>query len=240
MTEPLVDVTGARRRRARARLRRRLRVAAVVVGVLAVVGGAVWAVLGSSVLAVSEVQVRGTVLLSPDQVAQAAAIRTGEPLVLVDTAAAERRVREALPAVESVTVERAWPTTVGIDVVEATPKVVIAVPGSWVWISGDGRSFHQTPERPAGVLEAQGNLSDDQVLVTLARVADELPPQLAGMGRTIRATSMDSVVVELTDGRRVVWGSAEDGALKAAVLGPLLQVQASEYDVSAPTHPTTR
>ena len=39
MTEPLVDVTGARRRRARARLRRRLVVAGIVAGVLAVIGG---------------------------------------------------------------------------------------------------------------------------------------------------------------------------------------------------------
>ena len=240
MSEPLVDVTGARRRRARARLRRRLRVAGIVLGVLAVLGAGAWAVLGSPLLAASEVRVTGTRLLTPDQVAQAAAIPLGGPLAQVDTAGAEQRVREGLPAVASARVQRAWPNAVTVEVTEATPSMVIAVPGSWVWVAGDGRSFHSTPERPEGVLEAQGALSDEEVLLTLARVADELPVEVAEQGSVIRATSVDSVVVELADKRRVVWGSAEDGALKADVLVPLLKVKAVEYDVSAPTHPTTR
>lgn len=240
MTEPLVDVTGARRRRARARLRRRLQVAGVVVGVLALIGGAVWVVFGSPLLAAAEVRVSGTNILTPEQVVQAAAIPLGGPLALVDVAGAEQRVRDTLPAVASAKVGRAWPDAVTVEVTEATASVVLELPGSWVWIAGDGRSFHATPERPEGVLEARGNLSNEEVLVTIARVAAALPAPVAERAKVIRATSVDSVVVELTDRRRVVWGSAEDGALKAEVIVPLLKVKASEYDVSAPTHPTTR
>ena len=45
----------------------------------------------------------------------------------------------------------------------------------------------------------------------------------------------------LTKGRdnaRVVWGSADQSALKAQVIVPLLQQKGTVYDVSAPSNPT--
>ena len=83
MTEPLVDVTGARRRRARARLRRRLVVAGIVAGVLAVIGGVAWVVLGSPWLAVREVRVEGATLVPVDQVVAAQFPRIGEGVHLL-------------------------------------------------------------------------------------------------------------------------------------------------------------
>ena len=221
-------------------MQRRLRIAGIVAGVVALIGGVAWVVLGSPLLAATEVRVTGNQLLTADQVSQAAAIPLGGPLAQVDTGAAAQRVREALPAVATVEVDRAWPNAVSVAVTEARPSVVLALPGSWVWVAGDGRSFHSTPEPPEGVLEARGNLSDEDVLVTLARVADTLPQEVVEQAEAISAGSVDSVVVELTGKRRVVWGSAEDGELKGRVLVPLLKVKATEYDVSAPTHPTTR
>jgi cell division protein FtsQ len=47
------------------------------------------------------------------------------------------------------------------------------------------------------------------------------------------------VRLELLDGAQVVWGSASDNELKAAVLATLLQVGASTYDVSTPETPIT-
>ena len=240
MREPLVDVTGARRRRARAKLRRRLTIAGMVAGVLALIGAVVWVVLGSPWLAATQVRVAGNKLLTTDQVVQAAAVPLGGALFSVDTEAAEQRVLAALPAVATADVGRAWPDTVTVAITEATPSIVLSLPGNWVWVTADGRSFHATPERPEGILEARGNLADEEVLVTLARVADALPEQVRGQATAIVAQSVDSVVVELTDDRKVVWGSAEESELKGSVLVPLLEVDASEFDVSAPTHPTTR
>lgn len=240
MTEPLVDVTGVRRRRARARLRRRLTILGVVLGVLAVVGGVAWAVYASPWLVAREVRVEGTTLVSADEVVAAAAVPLGAPLAGIDTNAIQDRVREQVPAIAKVTASREWPSTVLLAVTEWTPKVVVQVPGSWVWISGEGQSFHTTPERPEGVMVARGNLTDENVLATLAAVAGDLPAEVRAEADHIDATSVDSVTVTLKDSRRIVWGSAEDAELKASVLGPLLKVKAKEYDVSAPTHPTTR
>lgn len=240
MTEPLVDVTGARRRRARARLRRRLGLAGVALGVLAVVAGLLWVVYASPLLAAQQVEVEGASVIPTDEVVAAAAVPLGTPLAAIDTTAIQDRVREHLPAIAEVKASRVWPSTIRLEVTEWAPKIVLELPGAWVWVSGDGQSFHTTAERPEGVMVARGNLADENVLTTLAAVADALPPQVRAEADHIDAATVDSVTITLKDKRRIVWGSAEDADLKASVLVPLLSVGAKEYDVSAPTHPTTR
>lgn len=240
MSEPLVDVTGARRRRARARLKRRLLVGGVLLGVVLLVGGVVWLFQGSPWLAASRVRVEGTHVVTPDAVVQAAAVPLGGPLASLDTEAAGRRVTEALPAVASAHVERAWPDAVVIRVVERRPVVAIPLGGAQVWVDAEGVAFHRTPKPPEGVLMAEGNVSDAAVLAALGKVGASLPGPVREKAVRIGATSPDSVVITLSDRRRVVWGSPDQAELKGQVLVPLLQVKASEYDVSAPTNPTTR
>lgn len=240
MSEPLVDVTGARRRRARQRLRRQLIIAGVIAGVLAVLGGAAWVVWGSPWLAAEQVEVTGTRLLTTEEVTGAAAVPLGGPLASVDTGAIERRVLEGTPLVESVRVGRSWPHTVTVDVTERVAVMALEVGSEFVWISPDGVAFHRSSEVPEGLLVAEGNLSDADVLAAMGRVAGALPEALRAEAVSIEASTLDSIVLTLADGRRVIWGSAEDNELKAQVIGPLLEVDAKEYDVSAPTHPTTR
>ena len=74
MSEPLVDVTGARRRRARAQRLRWVKRGAVALGVLLVVGALVWVVWGSPWLLARHVDVRGTAILSAEEVTEAAQV----------------------------------------------------------------------------------------------------------------------------------------------------------------------
>jgi cell division protein FtsQ len=56
----------------------------------------------------------------------------------------------------------------------------------------------------------------------------------------LAAPSRDGIVLRLTDGTRVIWGSAEDSALKSQVLDRMLPLGGSEINVSAPAFPTRR
>jgi hypothetical protein len=56
----------------------------------------------------------------------------------------------------------------------------------------------------------------------------------------LRAPSPVSVSLDLVGGRRVVWGSAEDGDRKATILLALLRRPAQVYDVSTPDVVVTR
>src|SRR5271169_6246477 len=82
---------------------------------LAIIGGAAWALLGSSLLVVRHVDVTGNRLVPTAQIRAAAQIRPGTPLATVNTGAAARRV-EGLAPVLSAQVSRSWPSTIVITV----------------------------------------------------------------------------------------------------------------------------
>ena len=99
---PRVDPRIAARRGevAQAAARRRAVILAVVVGIVALVGLA-YVIVHSSLLATRTVAVEGVTGPRADAVSQFAEVRTGEPLVLLDTGAVARRV-ERLPWVGAV------------------------------------------------------------------------------------------------------------------------------------------
>ncbi|MDN6680201.1 MAG: cell division protein FtsQ/DivIB, partial [Yaniella sp.] len=73
-----------------------------------------------------------------------------------------------------------------------------------------------------------------------------LPDDLRDQVRAASGSSIDSIELELTSGKVVMWGNNEDAEKKAKVLEALLGLeddeaaQISEYDVSAPDFPVTR
>ncbi len=87
--QPATDSSGTRRRLPASRM--------VLFGVLAlaIIGGAAWALLGSSLLIVRHVEVTGNHLVPAAEIRVAARIRPGAPLATVDTGSAARRVERA-------------------------------------------------------------------------------------------------------------------------------------------------
>src|SRR6478735_8150402 len=129
MTEPQggsVSTAFLSRLAARTRLRRwsRTRTVLVVVAVLAVVGALLWVVLGSSLLTVRTVQVRGVTGGLAAQVADRADDQLDQPLARVDLDAVKRAVEE-VPGASEVKVRRTWPHTLTIDVVARKPAAVL-------------------------------------------------------------------------------------------------------------------
>jgi cell division protein FtsQ len=67
-----------------------------------------------------------------------------------------------------------------------------------------------------------------------------MPKVLRDRAVLVNAASPDSIVIELRGGAEVIWGSAENSDDKATVIAALLSISASVYDVSSPSHPTTK
>ncbi|MFV0405734.1 MAG: cell division protein FtsQ/DivIB [Propioniciclava sp.] len=237
--EPLVDVTGVRRRRVRERRKRRWLITGVVASVVAVVAAGVWAVGWSPLFSTTTVVAEGLSSLTEAEVTDVAEVPLGEPLLRVDTGAIESRVAD-LPAVAMVAVRVALPDTVTINVTERTLALAVGREGAYTWVDPDGVVFHSSAEIPDGVVTAQADLADADLLAALARVADALPSQIRADVTRLSARTPDSITVELAEGRKIVWGGADQSAFKAEVLLPLLTVEAEVIDVSAPARPTTR
>lgn len=220
------------------------RIAIGVVLVL-VLGGLVWLVGFSRFLAVSSVSVEGESTLNASQIRGRAEARIGQPLARVDTVAIESRIA-SMARVEAVSVSRSWPQTLTITVVERKAIAYVRDGSTIRGVDRFGVDFRTFPSAPGGLIEAEVEVADprrrQQALVAVASVAEVIrakDPALRAQIQAIRALSKDSIELNLTKGRTVVWGSDADAARKIAVLDPLLRLGASRYDVSAPDQPTT-
>lgn len=213
----------------------------IVVVVLALLATAGWLFGLSSVFAVREVSVDGTKMLTAQGVEQIAQVPMGSPLAVTDPGPIAARVG-AIPEVKSVTVERAWPSGIRIDVVERTAAYAVSstTAGEFWLVDDSGVVFHTVSTVPKGLFVAASSTVEVPVLRDVATVVKAIPDGLRTRVTSLKVTSGDDITLVLTQNARVVWGSAADSELKGRVAAALLKVSASVYDVSSPTYPVTR
>ena len=233
----------SRRRFARRQWRRRWlawRYLLVLVLVLAIVGGGIYAVWFSKWLAVEKIEVSGAQTVEPADIRARSGIDEGEPLVRVDLAAAERRIG-ALAVVRSVSVTRQWPHGVLISIEERVAIAVVEIGGRLRGMDADGVVFRDYKKAPPGLPRVTTSIGTTSAALTeAAKVISALPQDLSLIVDHVQVTTVDQISLVLKDGRTVVWGSAEESDTKAEVLATLLAtVQAQTYDVSVPSKPTT-
>lgn len=227
------------RRRWRQRLRR-LRPFLYAALAVAVVGTGIWLVFFSTVVTVREVAVDGNTTLSAARVEKVARAPIGRPLARVDLAAIRARV-ETLPAVRSAEVSRSWPDTVAITVTERVPVALVDRGAGLQGVDEEGVLFGSHPRRPEGLPLVQTAPDvKSEALAEAARVVVSLRSDIAARVDRVEVETVDRILLRLSGGRTVMWGSAEDSAEKAAVLAVLLEQDAREIDVSVPGRPATR
>lgn len=219
--------------------RRRLIRWGVIAGIVLVLGFLVWLVTLSPVFRVHDVTVQGNELVSADDIRFAAMVVPDSRMITVDLDGIEARVVE-LPAVRGVEVSRDLPDTVVIDVTERTVIFQRVEAGTFQWVDEHGVIFSTSNEPVEGVLQAVTAGKDSRVLKDVAEVVSHIPSELLPQVERVQAKAVDRITLEMEEGDLVVWGSAEQSALKADVLAALLSVDAKLYDVSAPSHPTTK
>ncbi len=228
--------------------RRRMSRGAKRVLAVGVVAGLGWLALLSPMFAVDadRVEVIGTgAVVDPAQVLAAVAPYEGQSLALMNTGHLSNQLEE-LQGVREAAVERVWPAGLRITITTRVPVAAIAAPaGGYVLLDDEAVEISRAEVPPAGVpivgIPLTGN---ERILHAVMGVINEIPVELRERIGGISAQTEDSVVLQLRDGPRVEWGSAEQSALKAQVLLVMLESQqaggAPVIDVSAPTLPITR
>ncbi|MFF5803572.1 MULTISPECIES: FtsQ-type POTRA domain-containing protein [unclassified Streptomyces] len=230
------------------RLRRGPALALLAVVVLLLGAAVGWVLYGSSWLRVEKVGASGTEVLTSEQVVAAAAVPLGAPLVSVDTDEIAARLRGRLPRIDSVDVVRAWPHGIGLKVTERKPVLLIKKGTEFVEVDATGVRFDTVAKAPGGVpvleLDAERSPSgrrfdEERLLHEAVGIAGGLPAAVRRETVQVKVRSYDSVVLELTKGRTVVWGSGELGEAKGRALTALLKAapKADHFDVSVPTAP---
>ena len=206
---------------------------------LALVGLLGWLVYGTPALGVRHLVVRGNVLVSADQVREAAAIPDGTPLASLDLGAVQRRVA-ALTPVRQATVTRDWPFTVVIEVTERVPVAALPQPDqSFRLIDASGVVFRGVPANPglpALKLAAPGpaDATTQAALTVLAALSRQLRADLV----TLVADSPARIRLELHENRKIIWGDATENDAKVVAATTLLRQPGDVIDVSAPQFAT--
>lgn len=180
--------------------RRPLLMTAVAVTLLG--AGAVWLLYGSSWLRAERVRVTGTTVLTADEVRSAADVPLNTPMVAVDTAGIEHRLRERLPRIAKVDVSRSWPHTISLVVTERRPEAIVEEGGKFHEVDAAGVRFSTVSKRPKGVpvLEMEPDRSPSSrhfgptaLRREAVRVVTQLPEKVrqdtrsSGSARTIRS-----------------------------------------------------
>lgn len=245
-----VSTRSAERFAERVRMRRALlrrRALLTAAGALGA-GALAWLLLVSPVLAldVDRLTVAGDGgVVDPENVVAVVAEYHGVPLPRLDTVGLRRELL-AVPGVRGAEVARDWPH--GLRVVLVAREPVAAVPegdGTSALLDRDGVRVGHADEVPEGLpLVDVPTDGDARALTAVLSVLEQLPADLAAEVAGVSARSRDTVTIELVDGQRVEWGSADQTALKAEVLMTLRDTGAADgaavVDVSAPSLPITR
>ncbi|WP_422746463.1 FtsQ-type POTRA domain-containing protein [Mycobacterium sp. WMMD1722] len=192
------------------------------------------------IMSARDIVVVGIGAVTREEVLDAAAVAPGTPLLQIDTDSVAERVA-TIRRVASARVQREYPSTLRITIVERVPVVVKDYPDGPHLFDRDGVDFATGP--PPGVLpylETANPSPSDPATQAALEVMLALPPDVAGQVARIAAPSVASITLTLIDGRTVVWGTNDRTEEKALKLAALLTQPGRTYDVSSPDLPTVK
>jgi cell division protein FtsQ len=192
------------------------------------------------IMAARNVVITGVGAVTQEEVIAAAAVKDGTPLLQVNTDDVAERVA-TIRRVASARVQREYPSTLRITVVERIPVVVKDYPDGPHLFDRDGVDFATAPPPPnLPYLETENPGPGDLPTKAALEVMTALRPEVAGQVAKVSAPSVAAVTLTLVDGREVVWGTNDRTEEKAQKLAALLTQPGHTYDVSSPDLPTVK
>ncbi len=192
------------------------------------------------IMAVRHTVVTGLGTLTEDQVTAAAAVKPETPLLQVDTDAVAERVA-TIRRVASARVQREYPSTLRITVLERVPVAAKEYPDGPHLFDRDGVDFATEPPPPGlPYLDADNPGPKDPATLAALEVLLSLRPEVFSQVARVGAPSVAGVTLTLNDGREVIWGTTDRTEEKALKLGALLTQPGHTYDVSSPDLPTVK
>ena len=216
----------------------RLIIWSVVLGVVSVALALV--LYFTPAMSARSVVVTGVGAVTQEEVLGVAAVRLGTPLLQIDTGEVADRVA-GIRRVASARVQREYPSTLRIAIVERIPVVVRDFPDGPHLYDRDGVDFATAPPPPGlPYIDVDSPGPSDPPTRAALEVMTALRPEVVAQLSRVAAPSVSSITLTLTDGRTVVWGTTDRTGEKAEKLAALLTQPGRVYDVSSPDLPTVK
>ncbi|MEV0295019.1 FtsQ-type POTRA domain-containing protein [Nocardia sp. NPDC050710] len=190
-------------------------------------------------LSVRNVEIDGLASVPEQQVREQLEIPSVS-MLRIDTDRMAQQVA-SIPKVRTARVQRVFPSTVRVTVVERTPVLYFESPLGAHLLDAEGMEF-AIEAAPIGVPKLVTDHPGGADPATRAAVAVlmTLPPTLNIQVGEVVARSISDISLNLQDGRTVLWGGASDAERKAQVVLPLLTREGTVFDVSSPNLVTVK
>lgn len=215
----------------------------VAVLVVAAAAGLVYLLYFSKVTALSAKKVTfsgGQDVVKQSAVEQAVNPYVGMPLLKVDTAAIAQSL-ETEPWVSKAEVSRKWPRGLKITFTLRKPVAILQTDNTPL-LDGSGQILYYRKQAAGGLptvtVPFKGQQADKVCLDAALGVWKVLPADLQKKIKLVKADTADTVTLELSDHKKVMWGENADNDLKLKVLKVMLPKGGKEFDISDPVHPS--
>lgn len=212
-------------------------------GILVLMIGLVTAAVFSPLLSLNTITVEGTSRVKAADVQSALKGQLGKPLALVDFGTIKKQLG-SFPLIRSYVTETVPPHTIVVRIAERAPIGTIATASGYSVVDPAGIEIEKATDRPSGypLIDLGSGTTKDAGFTAAVAVLLALPTDMLATVDSVSAHTKDDVTFTLTgSGQTVVWGSADQSALKAKVLVALVKTQTPtakvKYDVSAPGNP---
>lgn len=126
----------------------------ILLGVILLALTTIVVVVHTPLMAVDRIEIRGAVETDVAAVVAAEGVGAGALLLWVDTGGLEAAIATE-PWVSDVRVQRVWPDTIEIEVVEREPVVWIEGVLGWMLVGRDGIVIDRRPEPGPGLMRAE-------------------------------------------------------------------------------------
>lgn len=217
-------------------------VAGVIAAVSGLLYGGAWLVTGDA-LRVMHIDVTGAEVVGARQVAAIADVG-GASMLTLDLAAAEQQIA-LLPAVKSVTVERAWPQTVRVTIQEHQAWGYWQTAGRVQVIDRDGRVLRASrpaPEDAPTIIDLaspsdleDGKGADPDTVRLVARLIEDRVFESAGLTPTAWVFQRDrGLTVIANDAPDAVFGDSSNYEFKVEAFEQVLRQLRAREETGSP------
>ncbi len=200
----------------------------------------------SPLFATRAIEVEGARLTDPQNVEEALQRFEGVPLTRISKDEVRAAVGD-VPQVKSVDVVLQPPHTITVQLHERVGVATVQEGQDLILVDSQGQQLatYGEAERPdVPMIEGGRDVLSTNKFAAISDVLAALPANVLTQLNTAAAPSESSVELTFADGRKAIWGDSSDSELKAQVLAALVSDEetagGTEYDVSAPLHPTIK
>jgi len=139
---------------------------------------AVMTFIGTSVFVrILDIEIIGTNVYSQEEVLEASRVSRGDNLMRLNTQTVSQNIRTTLPFVREVVIERRFPDTLLIEIIESFPVAYIISDGNVLVLDSSGRILQMGDYSTENLIEIRG------IGVRTATLGQQLRPEVGGETR---------------------------------------------------------